>query len=169
LAAVDEGAAARINPNDSQRIQRALEVYRVSGKPLSEWQAGAGSFDRNDTFLKFALVTDSRPLLHDRIALRLQSMLERGFVEEVETLMARPALSASHSSMRAVGYRQLWSYLEGKDTLDDARQKALAATRQLAKRQLTWIRSERQVTVVDPLATDALATISTLLLRQLER
>jgi tRNA dimethylallyltransferase len=169
LAAVDEGAAARINPNDSQRIQRALEVYRVSGKPLSEWQAGAGSFDRNDTFLKVAMVTDSRPLLHDRIALRLQSMLERGFVEEVETLMARPALSASHSSMRAVGYRQLWSYLEGKDTLDDARQKALAATRQLAKRQLTWIRSERQVTVVDPLATDALATISTLLLRQLER
>jgi tRNA dimethylallyltransferase len=169
LAAVDEGAAARINPNDSQRIQRALEVYRVSGKPLSEWQAGAGSFDRNDTFLKFALVTDSRPLLHDRIALRLQSMLERGFVEEVETLMARPALSASHSSMRAVGYRQLWSYLEGKGTLDDASQKALAATRQLAKRQLTWIRSERQVTVVDPLATDALATISTLLLRQLER
>jgi tRNA dimethylallyltransferase len=169
LAAVDERAAARINPNDSQRIQRALEVYRVSGKPLSEWQAGAGSFDRNDTFLKVAMVTDSRPLLHDRIALRLQSMLERGFVEEVETLMARPALSASHSSMRAVGYRQLWSYLEGKDTLDDARQKALAATRQLAKRQLTWIRSERQVTVVDPLATDALATISTLLLRQLER
>jgi tRNA dimethylallyltransferase len=168
LAAVDENAAARINPNDSQRIQRALEVYRVSGKPLSEWQAGAGSFDRNDTFLKVALVSDSRPALHDRIALRLQSMLDNGFVEEVETLMARPGLSASHPSMRAVGYRQLWSYLEGKDTLDDARQKALAATRQLAKRQLTWIRSERQVTLVDPLAMDALGTISTLLRGQLE-
>jgi tRNA dimethylallyltransferase len=163
LAAVDENAAARINPNDSQRIQRALEVYRVSGKPLSEWQAGAGSFDRNDTFLKVALVSDSRPALHDRIALRLQSMLDNGFVEEVETLMARPGLSASHPSMRAVG-----SYLEGKDTLDDARQKALAATRQLAKRQLTWIRSERQVTLVDPLAMDALGTISTLLRGQLE-
>jgi len=169
LAEVDKIAAARINPNDSQRIQRALEVYRVSGKSLSEWQAGSASTDRADSFLKVAMVTESRSVLHDRIALRLQSMLQSGFVEEVQTLMARPGLTASHASMRAVGYRQLWSYLEGQDTLDDAKQKALAATRQLAKRQLTWLRSEQQVTVVDPLESDALATISALLHGQLER
>ena len=169
LAEVDKIAAARINPNDSQRIQRALEVYRVSGKSLSEWQAGSASTDRPDSFLKVAMVTESRSVLHDRIALRLQSMLQSGFVEEVQTLMARPGLTASHASMRAVGYRQLWSYLEGQDTLDDAKQKALAATRQLAKRQLTWLRSEQQVTVVDPLEPDALATISALLHGQLER
>jgi tRNA dimethylallyltransferase len=117
LAEVDKIAAARINPNDSQRIQRALEVYRVSGKSLSEWQAGSASTGRADSFLKVAMVTESRSVLHDRIALRLQSMLQNGFVEEVETLKARPGLTASHASMRAVGYRQLWSYLEGQDTL----------------------------------------------------
>jgi tRNA dimethylallyltransferase len=83
--------------------------------------------------------------------------------------MARPGLTASHSSMRAVGYRQIWSHLEGKDNLEDAHQKTLAATRQLAKRQLTWLRSERQVRVVDPLETDALATISAHLRGHLER
>ena len=163
LAAVDANAAARIKPNDSQRIQRALEVYRVSGISLSEWQAGAASQDRKDEFLKVALVTQSRSVLHERIALRLENMMENGFVEEVERLMARPGLTANHPSMRAVGYRQIWSCLEGQDRLEDAKQKALAATRQLAKRQLTWLRSERQVTEVDPLETDALATISTLL------
>jgi tRNA dimethylallyltransferase len=163
LAEVDETAAARIEPNDSQRIQRALEVYRISGKSLSKWQADAAPKDRNYNYLKVALVTDSRPVLHERIALRLQDMLDLGFVEEVQTLMARPGLTADHPSMRAVGYRQIWSYLQGEGSLEEAQQKALAATRQLAKRQLTWLRSERQVTVVDPLETDALATISTLL------
>jgi tRNA dimethylallyltransferase len=90
-------------------------------------------------------------------------MLENGFLEEVKTLMARSGLTAGHSSMRAVGYRQIWSHLEGEGSLEDARQKVLAATRQLAKRQLTWLRSERQITTVDPLESDALATISTLL------
>jgi tRNA dimethylallyltransferase len=168
LAAVDANAAARINPNDSQRIQRALEVYRVSGKSLSEWQAGARSNNREDRFLKIALLTEPRSALHERIALRLQAMLENGFVEEVETLMARPGLTANHPSMRAVGYRQIWSYLEGRGDLEDASQKALAATRQLAKRQLTWLRSERQATVVKSLETDALATISAFLRGQLE-
>jgi len=169
LAAVDASAAAKINPNDSQRIQRALEVYRVSGKPLSEWQAAAASRERKDEFLKVALVTESRSVLHQRIALRLQYMLESGLVEEVERLMVRPGLTASHPSMRAVGYRQIWSHLEGRDNLEDAKQKTLAATRQLAKRQLTWLRSERQVTFVEPLETNALATISSLLHGQRER
>lgn len=169
LAAVDANAAARINPNDSQRIQRALEVYRVSGKSLSEWQAGAAAKDRKDNFLKIAMVTESRSVLHQSIARRLRNMMENGFVEEVESLMARPGLTASHPSMRAVGYRQLWSHLEGRDNLEDAHQKTLAATRQLAKRQLTWLRSERHVRVVDPLETDALATISALLRGHPER
>jgi tRNA dimethylallyltransferase len=168
LAAVDANAAARIKPNDSQRIQRALEVYRVSGRSLSEWQADAESSDRQDIFLKIALHTASRPVLHDRIAVRLQRMMENGFVEEVQTLMARPGLTAGHSSMRAVGYRQIWSHLEGQGGLEDATNKALAATRQLAKRQLTWLRSEQQVTPIDALETDAPATISALVRGQLE-
>jgi tRNA dimethylallyltransferase len=168
LAAVDAAAAARINPNDSQRIQRALEVYRVSGKSLSEWQAGTASGYSGNRFLKIAMVTESRAALHQRIALRLQNMLESGFVQEVETLMARPGLTAKHASMRAVGYRQIWSYLEGKGDLADASRKALAATRQLAKRQLTWLRSERQATVVEAIENDSLGTISTLLRGQLE-
>ena len=167
LGKVDPLAAARINPHDSQRIQRALEVYRLSGKSLSEWQAGDSAERKKEKFLKVALVTDSRAVLHARIAARLQKMLQNGFVEEVETLMARPGLSATHSSMRAVGYRQIWSYLEGNDSREDAGAKALAATRQLAKRQLTWLRSERQITSVDPLETDALAAISILLRGQL--
>jgi tRNA dimethylallyltransferase len=168
LAVVDANAAARIKPNDGQRIQRALEVYRVSGKSLSEWQAAAESNDREDKFLKIALLTESRSTLHDRIAARLQHMMENGFVEEVKTLMARPGLTAEHPSMRAVGYRQLWSYLEGQGSLEDATKKALAATRQLAKRQLTWLRSEQQMAEVDPLETGAAATISGLVREQLE-
>ncbi len=169
LATVDPGAAARINPNDSQRIQRALEVYRVSGKSLSQWQASALPTERGHRYVKVALVTESRSVLHERIAQRLRNMMEGGFVTEVETLMARPGLTASHASMRAVGYRQIWAHLEGKDNLEEASQKALVATRQLAKRQLTWLRSERRVTVVDPLETDALATISGLLRGQLKQ
>jgi tRNA dimethylallyltransferase len=167
LAEIDPSAASRINQNDSQRIQRALEVYRVSGKTLSEWQAETVPEKRNDQYLKIALLTESRSVLHDRIEQRLKSMLENGFLEEVKTLMARPGLTASHSSMRAVGYRQIWSHLEGEGSLEDARQKALAATRQLAKRQLTWLRSERQIMTVDPLESDALATISSLLRNEL--
>ena len=169
LAAVDASAAARINANDSQRIQRALEVYRVSGKSLSEWQAGDASKKTKLNFLKIAMVSKSRSILHESIARRLRIMMENGFVEEVERLMARPGLTASHPSMRAVGYRQIWSHLEGKDNLEDAHQKTLAATRQLAKRQLTWLRSERHVRVVDPLETDALATISAFLRGHRER
>lgn len=167
LAEIDAAAASRINQNDSQRIQRALEVYRVSGKSLSEWQAKTLPEKRNDQYLKIALLTESRSVLHDRIEQRLKSMLENGFLEEVKTLMARPGLTPGHSSMRAVGYRQIWSHLEGEGSLEDAGQKALAATRQLAKRQLTWLRSERQITTVDPLESDALATISSLLRAEL--
>jgi tRNA dimethylallyltransferase len=168
LAAVDAIAAARIKPNDSQRIQRALEVYRISGKPLSEWQAGGVPKERADRYLKMALLPESRSVLHERIARRLDHMVEQGFVEEVRKLMARPGLTARHPSMRAVGYRQIWACLEGQGSLENARQKALAATRQLAKRQLTWLRSERGVIIADPLDSGALDTISTFVAEQLE-
>jgi len=168
LAEVDRDAAARINPNDSQRIQRALEVYRVSGRSLTDWQATTSPPVRNDRFLKIALATESRSVLHERIAARLSIMMEGGFVEEVETLMARPGLTASHPSMRAVGYRQIWSHLEGHDSLEVASDKALAATRQLAKRQLTWLRSEQRVMTVDPLETAVLRAISAYLREQLK-
>ncbi len=168
LAEVDAAAAARIKPNDSQRIQRALEVYRISGRPLSEWQAEAGGEVDDNRYLKFALLIQSRSLLHERIARRLEQMMDQGFVEEVRALMARPGLTAGHPSMRAVGYRQIWAYLEGKDSLEDARKKAQAATRQLAKRQMTWLRSEQQVTTVDPLETGALDAISAIVRDGLE-
>ena len=168
LAEVDPQAAARINPNDSQRIQRALEVYRLSGKSLSAWQSGIPAERRQENALKIALIADSRATLHARIATRWQAMLGQGFLDEVRTLMARPALTATHPSMRAVGYRQMWSYLAGQDALDDASNKALAATRQLAKRQHTWLRSERNIVPVNPLENGAIAAISALVQTRLK-
>ena len=161
LTKIDPVAAARINANDSQRIQRALEVHRISGKTLSDWQTTDAPRPNNYSFTKIALVNDSRALLHERIAGRLQTMLDGGFIGEVQTLMATPELTPDHPSMRAVGYRQFWSYLEGNYDLQEATTKTLAATRQLAKRQLTWLRSEDSLNVVDPLAADAFASILT--------
>lgn len=169
LAAVDQAAADRIAPNDSQRIQRALEVYRISGKPLSEWHADDSARDPARTFLKIALLAGSRAALHERIKRRLGHMMANGFVDEVRSLMARPGLSSRHPSMRAVGYRQLWSHLAGRGSLADAERKALAATRQLAKRQMTWLRAERRATTVDPLEIGALDTITTIINEHLER
>ncbi len=168
LAEVDAAAAARVKPNDSQRIQRALEVYRISGKTLSAWQADADLEVDDNRYLKIALLVAPRSLLHERIAQRLDNMMGQGFVEEVRALMTRPGLTAEHPSMRAVGYRQIWAYLEGRDSLENAARKALAATRQLAKRQLTWLRSEQQVITVDPLETGAVDTISALVREHLQ-
>ena len=111
------------------------------------------------SFIKVALVSESRALLHERIAARLQRIIDGGFIEEVRNLMKTAELTPEHPSMRAVGYRQIWSHLAGNCDLQDARDKALAATRQLAKRQLTWLRSEDSLSVVDPLAADAFASI----------
>lgn len=161
LTKIDPVAAARINANDSQRIQRALEVHRISGKTLSDWQATDAPRQNDYSFTKIALVSESRQLLHERIAGRLQTMIDGGFLEEVRTLMATPELTPDHPSMRAVGYRQFWSHLEGNYDFQEATTKTLAATRQLAKRQLTWLRSEDGLNVVDPLAGDAFASILT--------
>lgn len=139
LARVDPAAAARLSPNDSQRIQRALEVFRLSGRPLSSWQGRreAAPFDA----MRIALVPADRERLHREIALRFDAMLDAGLVEELSALRGRHALEASMPSMRSVGYRQAWRFLDGEIDRDTLRATGIAATRQLAKRQMTWMRS----------------------------
>lgn len=150
LARVDAAAAARISPNDSQRIQRALEVYRLSGKPLSTWQDTTAPADHL-RFIRVGLLPDERAELHARIEARLGQMLAAGFLDEVRRLRERPGLTADSPSMRSVGYRQLWAHLDGACDLETAARKALYATRQLAKRQITWLRSERSLQSFNPL------------------
>ncbi|MEX0638086.1 MAG: tRNA (adenosine(37)-N6)-dimethylallyltransferase MiaA [Burkholderiales bacterium] len=140
LARIDPATAARLSPNDAQRIQRALEVWELAGRPISELQKAA---DPGLPFrLKaYALIPEDRAELHRRIAERFARMLQDGLVEELEALRARYDLRSSLPSMRCVGYRQAWGYLEGEYGKDELRDKGIAATRQLAKRQLTWLRS----------------------------
>jgi tRNA dimethylallyltransferase len=169
LREVDPDAAGRINPNDSQRIQRALEVFEVSGKPLSEWQQEANEAATTETqFIKIALQPPTRQLLHERIEQRLNLMLNNGFLEEVKELYQRPDLTAKHPSMRSVGYRQIWEHLDGETAFDEAANKALFATRQLAKRQITWLRSESELISFDPLEVGVVNAISTFLVDRLE-
>lgn len=160
LQSVDAVAASRINPNDSQRLQRALEVYRASGRTLTEWQAEAPDPPDDVAFVKIALTVEPRQLLHERIAARLDRMVESGLVDEVRGLRERPGLSAQSPSMRSVGYRQFWEFLENRCSLNEARARALFATRQLAKRQYTWLRSETSMISVNPLESAAIDTIS---------
>lgn len=168
LAAVDPAAAARIDANDRQRIQRALEVYLVSGRPLSEWHArhSEGARDESRRFLRIALLPKPRSVLHGRIRARFDAMLERGFLHEVERLRARPGLTALSPAVRAVGYRQLWGYLDGDYGLEEAVEKAIVATRQLAKRQITWLRSESRARVFNPLEAGCFGAISSILEQQ---
>ncbi|MCV6627235.1 MAG: tRNA (adenosine(37)-N6)-dimethylallyltransferase MiaA [Cellvibrionaceae bacterium] len=146
LALVDPESAQRIHPNHSQRLSRALEVYKVSGVTMSEWrhkqheQGGGGFFDRYQ-LCQLAIGPRDRSLLHRRIEQRYNAMIEAGLLEEVRALHRRGDLHIDLPSIRAVGYRQLWQHLEGQLTLTDAIEKAIVATRQLAKRQLTWLRA----------------------------
>jgi tRNA dimethylallyltransferase len=139
LAAIDPQAASRIAPNDAQRIQRALEVFRLTGKPISSLQRGAAG--RAPFAIKACALLPERSALHASIEKRFDAMLAAGLVEELRGLRKRYRLSADMPSMRAVGYRQVWEFLEGKCDAAAMRARALAATRQLAKRQLTWLRS----------------------------
>jgi len=166
LQSVDPVAAARINQNDSQRIQRALEVYRISGKTLTEWQNQAGNTADDVSYLKIALQIEPRRVLHERIEARLDQMVKQGFLDELRALRARPGISRDCPAMRSVGYRQFWNHLENECTLGEARDRALFATRQLAKRQLTWLRSEPSLFTVNPLEADAIDTISRHLVQQ---
>lgn len=141
LRRVDPEAAARIHPNDPQRLMRALEVQRISGRPLSElWRE-----QRVETFpwrtLSIGLAPAQRSVLHERIGQRFVQMLERGFIDEVATLKARKDLHLGLPAMKSVGYRQVWQYLDGVYDSDALKYKGIVATRQLAKRQMTWLRS----------------------------
>lgn len=167
LRRVDPTAAARIEPNDRQRIQRALEVYRSSGRPLSEWHEDSNPARHDISYLRIGLNIKPRSVLHERIAGRLDTMLEQGFLSEVERLRRRPGLTADHPSMRSVGYRQFWQYLDGDIDLDEARDRALFATRQLAKRQITWLRSETDIFFVNPLEDGAIGAITRFLAQSL--
>ncbi|MDX1608721.1 MAG: tRNA (adenosine(37)-N6)-dimethylallyltransferase MiaA [Halofilum sp. (in: g-proteobacteria)] len=138
LATADPAAAARIHPNDPQRIQRALEVVRLTGRPISELQQSGEPLPYR--VLRLALAPAERATLHARIEQRFDAMLAHGLVEEVRALRARPGMHAELPSMRAVGYRQVWQYLEGELSWDEMRERGIVATRQLARRQLTWLR-----------------------------
>jgi len=150
LARLDPAAAARISHNDSQRIQRALEVCLATGRRLSELQRDTVSPLAGTPLKAWALAPRSRPALHQRLAGRFHAMMAAGFLDEVRSLYRRGDLTARHSSMRAVGYRQLWAHLEGEYGLDEAVEQGIAATRQLAKRQLTWMRVETAPRWLDP-------------------
>lgn len=159
LARLDPDAAARINPNDSQRIQRALEVCLATGRRLSQLQRETVSPLAGMPLESWALAPRSRPMLHQRLASRFHAMMTAGFLDEVRALHRRGDLTPRHSSIRAVGYRQLWAHLEGECGLAEAVERGIAATRQLAKRQLTWMRGMRADTAprwLDP-ETDELS------------
>lgn len=155
LAQVDPAAAARIHATDAQRIQRALEVYRLSGKPISAWQREAQRTRLPLKVLKLALSPPQRAVLHERIERRFDAMLDAGFLDEVRVLRALPELAAHPRpldlpALRAVGYRQAWEYLDGDCDAATFRERAIAATRQLAKRQFTWLRGELDARWFDP-------------------
>jgi tRNA dimethylallyltransferase len=148
LQRVDPAAAQRIPPNDAQRIQRALEVWRLTGKPLSALQGAAKS--ELPFALKGIAIVPDREVLGQKIEKRFAAMLRLGLIDEVKQLKRKYRLNASLPSMRAVGYRQVWEYLEGRYDKETLKEKAVAATRQLAKRQLTWLRSFPDLVRLDP-------------------
>ena len=151
LCGVDAVTAARLKPGDSQRIERALEVFLLTGRPLSDHLAVQTAYRVPLRLHTLVLFPQRRELLHDAIARRFRLMLEQGFLEEVGRLKAEyPSLTAEHNSMRCVGYRQAWDYLDGACAYDAFVDAGIAATRQLAKRQLTWLRKTEADTLLDP-------------------
>ena len=159
LAVIDPVAAARIHPNDPQRLTRALEVYRSSGQTLTHWQQRATTRCPYN-IEQFAIAPQDRAVLHDRIAQRFDLMLEQGLVAEVEKLYQRGDLNEDMPSIRSVGYRQVWQYLNGELSYADMRDRGIIATRQLAKRQLTWLRGWSELTWLDTFAKDNLTKIT---------
>ncbi|AMG43503.2 tRNA (adenosine(37)-N6)-dimethylallyltransferase MiaA [Achromobacter xylosoxidans] len=158
LARLDPVTAARLAPNDSQRIQRALEICQLSGQPMSALlgrQRAAGDDDHR--YLTISLEPSARAALHARIEQRFDAMLASGLLEEVRGLHARADLHPGLPSVRCVGYRQMWAHLDGEISLEEAREQGIAATRQLAKRQITWLRAQPERVIVDCLAADAAA------------
>jgi tRNA dimethylallyltransferase len=155
LAAIDPEAGLRIHATDAQRIQRALEVYRVSGQPISQWQRMRGQDRLPLRVLKLAVAPRDRSVLHARIERRFDTMLATGFLEEVRGLRSLPQLQSHPAplglpALRAVGYRQAWEHLDGQTSAAEFRDRSIFATRQLAKRQLTWLRGELDTRWFDP-------------------
>lgn len=163
LREVDPGAAHRIHPHDSQRIQRALEVFMLTGKNLTAWQNAQVDEGCDRKIINITIVPDDRAVLHQRIATRFVQMLENGFVEEVKQLMHRGDLTLNLPSMRSVGYRQVWEYLDGKYSYAEMCEKGIIATRQLAKRQLTWLRSWPDQVIFNSEASDLFLQVANFL------
>lgn len=160
LAEIDPQTAARLKPNDVQRIERALEVYDISGQTMTALHQATSGEKLPYRLLKIALVPSDRKVLHARIAQRFEQMLEQGLVEEVRALLAKyPQLNPDSTAMRCVGYRQALEYLAGDYAVAEFRDRGIFATRQLAKRQLTWLRSMEDVTEIDCLAPDMLEQV----------
>jgi len=166
LAQIDPATAARLAPNDSQRIGRALEIFRLTGTPMSALLDRAQS-ELPYRVLQLALIPSERAVLHQRIAARFDAMLAEGLLDEVETLRRNYALTPDLPAMRAVGYRQAWACLDGDIDLKALREQGIAATRQLAKRQLTWLRSWPDAMVLDCLGDDLEAQATALVARHL--
>ncbi|HEY0879519.1 MAG TPA: tRNA (adenosine(37)-N6)-dimethylallyltransferase MiaA [Zeimonas sp.] len=162
LATIDPGSAARIEPTDAQRIQRALEIHETTQRTMSEWLAEPAPQPPTGRarIVRIALEPADRAELHARIATRFDAMLDAGLVDEVRALRARGDLSPSLPSMRSVGYRQAWQWLEKGGPIETLRAAGIAATRQLAKRQLTWLRAMTGRITVDPFAPDAFERVS---------
>ncbi|MCF6300620.1 MAG: tRNA (adenosine(37)-N6)-dimethylallyltransferase MiaA, partial [Proteobacteria bacterium] len=150
LAKVDPVAAQRIHPNDPQRIGRAYEVYLISGKSISQYYQQDQGQSLDYQTLKIIISPADRSILHDRIALRFRQMLQNGFVDEVKTLKKDQRIHAELPAMRSVGYRQVWQYLEDEMDKETFVYKGIVASRQLAKRQLTWLRKEPDALWIDP-------------------
>ena len=168
LRRVDPETAARLDPNDSQRLQRALEIFYITGKPMAELLRKPKYVYFPYTQIRIALMPDDRSLLHGRIATRFDAMLTAGLVEETARVRDEYGLDAAMPSMRCVGYRQALQYLDGAFGADELRMQGIAATRQLAKRQLTWLRSMEDMTVFDCATADLGAMVLEYVRRELE-
>lgn len=160
LARIDPVAAHRIHPNDPQRLQRALEVFELTGKSLTELQQAAWHDACSYPLLKIALIPENRAWLHARLEQRFDQMLTQGVVDEVRRLLARGDLNTHLPAIRAVGYRQIWDYLINEIDYNQMHDRAIVATRQLAKRQMTWLRSEKGIIRYDPQELNLSSVIS---------
>ncbi len=158
LAAIDPETAARLHSTDTQRVQRAMEIYLVSGRPMSELIKQQAQDELPFHILPIALIPSDRAVLHQRIAVRFEQMLKQGFLDELRGLRDKYPLHRDMTSMRCVGYRQAWEFLEGEISESELLEKGIAATRQLAKRQLTWLRG-MEVVEIDCLARDMQAQV----------
>ncbi len=167
LAKVDPVAAQRIHPQDSQRIQRALEVHALTGKNLTTWHDNQEINNADYEFHYLIVSPNERAILHERIKQRFIQMLDAGFVEEVKQLFSRHDLNLETPAIRSVGYKQVWEYLEDKYTFDEMREKGIIATRQLAKRQLTWLRSWPDAVWLDSEADDLFEQVTAYLKQNL--